>query len=376
MEAPGRTARRGAISAERVASRPTTAPAAAPLRSADFHFALPPELIAQRPPPTRAESRLLVLRGDEMLHRRFPALVDLLAPEDLLVLNDTRVIKARLLARKDSGGRAELLVERVLDTTRALCQARTSKPLRAGRRLFVRDVAIDVLGRCGEFHLLDFNAPVAQVLARHGRVPLPPYIDRPADAQDEERYQTVYAAHAGAVAAPTAGLHFDKALLARLTAKGVAVARLTLHVGAGTFQPLRAGDIERHRMHAERYRIPPATRRALAARRGRVVAVGTTVVRALEAAAQSGDDEGETRLFIAPGHRFRAVDALVTNFHLPESTLLMLVSAFAGFDRVRRAYAEAVARRYRFFSYGDAMFCARETGACERDAGAAPGRAP
>ena len=353
-----------------MASRPTTAP----LRRADFHFALPPELIAQRPPPTRTESRLLVLRGDEVLHRRFPALVDLLSAEDVLVLNDTRVIKARLLAHKDSGGRAELLVERVLDDTRALCQARTSKPLRAGRQLFVGNVAIDVLERCGEFHLLAFNAPVAQVLARHGRVPLPPYIDRAADAGDEERYQTVYATHAGAVAAPTAGLHFDKALLARLTAKGVTIAHLTLHVGAGTFQPLRSNDIEGHRMHAERYRIPPGTRRVLAARRGRVVAVGTTVVRALEAAAQSGDDEGETRLFIAPGHRFRAVDALVTNFHLPESTLLMLVSAFAGCERVRRAYAAAVAQRYRFFSYGDAMFCERGTGFCERDTIAAPDR--
>ena len=335
------------------------APLAPRPSTSDFRFALPPELIAQRPLPTRAESRLLVLRGDEMLHRRFGAVADLLVPEDVLVVNDTRVIKARLLAQKDSGGRAELLVERVLDETRALCQARTSKPLRAGRQLFVQDIAIDVLRRCGEFHLLDFHAPVAQVLARHGRVPLPPYIDRPADGDDEERYQTVYATHAGAVAAPTAGLHFDHALLQRLRDKGVAVVRLTLHVGAGTFQPVRAGDIARHRMHAERYAIPPTTRRTLAACRGRVVAVGTTVVRALEAAAQTGEDAGETRLFITPGYRFQAVDALVTNFHLPESTLLMLVSAFAGFDRVRRAYAEAVAQRYRFFSYGDAMFCVR-----------------
>lgn len=337
----------------------TSAASASPPRTSDFHFALPPELIAQRPPPTRGESRLLVVRGDELLHRRFSAVADLLVPEDVLVVNDTRVIKARLLARKDSGGRAELLVERVLDETRALCQARTSKPLRAGRQIFVQDVAIDVLTRCGEFHLLHFHAPVTQVLARHGRVPLPPYINRPADSDDEERYQTVYATHAGAVAAPTAGLHFDNALLQRLRDKGVVVARLTLHVGAGTFQPVRAGDIARHRMHAERYAIPPATRHALAACRGRVVAVGTTVVRALEAAAQTGDDAGETRLFITPGFRFQSVDALVTNFHLPESTLLMLVSAFAGFDRVRRAYAEAVAQRYRFFSYGDAMFCER-----------------
>lgn len=341
---------------------PAASASPAPPRASDFHFALPAELIAQRPPPKRTESRLLVLRGDELLHRRFGAVLDLLSPEDVLVVNDTRVIKARLLARKDSGGRAELLVERVLDETRALCQARASKPLHAGRQLFVEDVAIDVVRRCGEFHLLDFHMPVAQVLARHGRVPLPPYINRPADGDDEERYQTVYATHAGAVAAPTAGLHFDNALLQRLADKGVVVARLTLHVGAGTFQPVRGGDIAGHRMHAERYAIPPATRRALATCRGRVVAVGTTVVRALEAAAQTGEDAGDTRLFITPGFRFQAVDALVTNFHLPESTLLMLVSAFAGFDRVRRAYAEAVAQRYRFFSYGDAMFCERAPG--------------
>ena len=349
-----------------MASRPITAPAKAAARrwrTSDFQFALPPELIAQRPPPKRAASRLLVLRDAELLHRRFTALVDLLSPDDVLVVNDTRVVKARLIARKDSGGRAELLVERALDETRALCQARTSKPLRPGRQLLLGDLTIDVLGRCGEFHLLDFHAPVAQVLARHGRVPLPPYIERPADTEDEERYQTVYAARAGAVAAPTAGLHFDNALLRRLRAKGVAIAPLTLHVGAGTFQPVRADDIACHRMHGERYAIPPATRHALSARRGRVVAVGTTVVRALEAAAQTGDDEGETRLFITPGYRFQAVDALITNFHLPESTLLMLVSAFAGFDRVRSAYAEAVARRYRFFSYGDAMFCERAAGA-------------
>ena len=300
------------------------------------------------------------MRDAELLHWRFTALADLLAEGDVLVVNDTRVVKARLVARKDSGGRAELLVERALDETRALCQARTSKPLRAGRQLLLGDLNIDVLGRCGEFHLLDFHAPVAQVLERHGRVPLPPYIERPADTDDEGRYQTVYATHAGAVAAPTAGLHFDNALLRRLRAKGVAIAPLTLHVGAGTFQPVRADDIARHRMHGERYTIPPATRAALATRRGRVVAVGTTVVRALEAAARSGDDEGETRLFITPGYRFQVVDALITNFHLPESTLLMLVAAFAGFHRVRRAYAEAVARRYRFFSYGDAMFCERD----------------
>ena len=325
----------------------------------DFDFALPPELIAQRPAGARADSRLLVLGGDAITHRRFDAIADLLVAGDLLVVNDTRVIKARLTARKDSGGKAELLLERVLDERRALCQARTSKPLRPGRHLRVAGVRVDVVARRGEFHLLEFDAPIDEVLAGHGRMPLPPYIDRAADADDEERYQTVYATNPGAVAAPTAGLHFDAGLLERVRAQGVAIARLTLHVGAGTFQPLRDDDVSRHRMHAERFAIPAATREALAACRGRVVAVGTTVVRALETAAATGVDEGETRLFITPGYRFRAVDALVTNFHLPKSTLLMLVSAFAGVNRVREAYAAAVAGRYRFFSYGDAMFCER-----------------
>ena len=328
-------------------------------RALDFHFALPPELVAKRPAKTRSASRLLVLHGDDRRHLPFTAIADLLTAADVLVINDTRVIKARLLARKDSGGKAELLVERVVGRTRALCQARASKPLRVGRALFVADVRIDVVARCGEFHLLEFHTPVDAVLRRHGRVPLPPYIDRPADSEDEARYQTVYAARPGAVAAPTAGLHFDKPLLEKLRAKGAHIAPITLHVGAGTFAPLRSDDISQHRMHAERYAIPAATRRAVDSCAGRVVAVGTTVVRTLEAAAASGEDEGETRLFITPGYRFRVVDALVTNFHLPASTLLMLVAAFAGVERVRRAYVEAVAERYRFFSYGDAMFCER-----------------
>ena len=329
------------------------------MRACDFHFALPPELIAQRPAAARSESRLLVLRGEAISHRRFAAFADLLVADDLLVVNDTRVLQARLTARKDTGGKAELLLERVLDERRALCQARTSKPLRLGRQLRVGDVRVDVIARCGEFHLLAFDAPIDAVLAEHGRVPLPPYIDRPADSDDEERYQTVWATNPGAVAAPTAGLHFDAALLDRVRARGVAVERLTLHVGAGTFQPLRDDDIGRHRMHAERFAIPAGTREALSACRGRVIAVGTTVVRALEAAAATGVDAGETRLFITPGYRFRVVDALVTNFHLPKSTLLMLVSAFAGAKPVRDAYAAAIANRYRFFSYGDAMFCER-----------------
>ena len=285
--------------------------------------------------------------------------MDLLGAEDVLVVNDSRVIKARLVARKDSGGQAEILVERIDSGSRAICQVRVSKALKPGRFLELGEHRIDVVERVGEFYLLDFNAPVVEFLDAHGQVPLPPYIDRNAQTEDEERYQTVYARKPGAVAAPTAGLHFDEDLLGRLRAKGVGVVPLTLHVGAGTFQPVRQEDLSRHRMHEERYAVPPTSRQAIDACRGRVVAVGTTVVRALESAAATGCDRGETRLFITPGYAFCAVDALVTNFHLPESTLLMLVSAFAGVERVRRAYLEAVRQRYRFFSYGDAMFCER-----------------
>ena len=330
------------------------------MRRSDFHFALPKSLIAQRPLATRSASRLLVLAGNSIRHARFDTLVDLLDPTDLLVVNDSRVIKARLIAHKDSGGRAEVLVERIRDEMRALCQVRVSKPLKPGRWLVRRGHRIDVVDREGEFYLLDFNAPVVQYLDACGEVPLPPYIERQAEAADEDRYQTIFARTPGAVAAPTAGLHFDDAILEGLRAKGVAIAPITLHVGAGTFQPVREDDLSRHRMHAERYTIPRATRRALDNRQGRVVAVGTTVVRALESAAAAGSECGETRLFITPGYRFRAVDALLTNFHLPESTLLMLVSAFAGVEPVRHAYREAVAQGYRFFSYGDAMFCERD----------------
>ncbi len=329
------------------------------MRRTDFRFDLPQSLIAQRPLDSRSASRLLVLAGDSMRHCRFDDLPDLLGPDDLLIVNDSRVIKARLLAQKDSGGRAEVLVERILEANRALCQVRVSKPLKPNRCLYRDGHRIDVVGRDGEFYLLDFNAPVAEYLDAHGDVPLPPYVERSPDSEDEARYQTVYATVPGAVAAPTAGLHFDEGVLDRLRAGGVGVAPVTLHVGAGTFQPVREDELSRHRMHAEHYSIPKATRRAIDECDGRVVAVGTTVVRTLESAAATGDDCGETRLFITPGYRFRVVDALVTNFHLPESTLLMLVSAFAGVEPVRQAYEEAVQRRYRFFSYGDAMFCER-----------------
>ena len=331
-------------------------------RRSDFAFDLPPELIAQRPGEQRSASRLLVLDEAGLAHRRFVDLPELLAPGDLLVVNDTRVIKARLNGVKDSGGRAEILVERIENDRQALCQVRSSKPLKPGRRVQVGEVLLRVLARRGEFYLLEFPEGVAVVLERHGHVPLPPYMERADDEADAERYQTVFARHAGAVAAPTAGLHFDVSVLGAVRDRGVDVAAVTLHVGAGTFQPMRAEHVSEHRMHSERYQIPAATRERLDACQGRVIAVGTTVVRTLEAAAATGADSGETRLFITPGFAFRAVDALVTNFHLPESTLLMLVSAFAGVETVRRAYAEAVAERYRFFSYGDAMFCTRADG--------------
>ncbi len=328
-------------------------------RRSDFAFDLPEELIAQRPGERRIASRLLVLGAGGIAHHSFEQLPDLLAPGDLLVVNNTRVIKARLHGVKDSGGRAEILVERIEDGRRALCQVRSSKPLKPGRTVQVGDAALTVLARDGEFYRLVFPDGVEAVLERYGHVPLPPYIERADDDADAERYQTVFARHAGAVAAPTAGLHFDEVLLGSLRGRGVEVAAVTLHVGAGTFQPMRVEEVSEHRMHSERYRIPAATRARLDACQGRIVAVGTTVVRTLEAAAVTGADAGETRLFITPGFEFRVVDALITNFHLPESTLLMLVSAFAGVEPVRRAYAEAIAAGYRFFSYGDAMFCVR-----------------
>ncbi len=341
------------------------------VRLSDFDYVLPPELIAQHPAAERSASRLLHLDGASgtISDCGFRDLPSLLAPGDLLVVNDTRVIKARLHGRKDSGGEVEVLVERVLDTRRALAQVRASKPLLVGRTVLLAGaVEARVLGRLGEFFELEFGEGVLDVLAAHGEVPLPPYITHEAVDEDEGRYQTVYAKVPGAVAAPTAGLHFDEALLAALKACGVEFASVTLHVGAGTFQPVRVDDVSQHVMHSEWYDIPRATVEAIAAARSRgarVVAVGTTALRALESAAAAGGENGlaagaaETRLFIVPGFPFRVVDRLVTNFHLPRSTLLMLVSAFAGAENIRRAYAHAVAARYRFFSYGDAMLLER-----------------
>jgi S-adenosylmethionine:tRNA ribosyltransferase-isomerase len=336
----------------------------------DFDYVLPPELVAQHPAADRAASRLLRLDAAGALEdRRFAELPDLLGAGDVLVFNDTRVIKARLLGHKGTGGRVEALVERVLGADEALAHVRASKTPRPGAVLvFDGGLEAEVVERAGELFRLRFRdcASVHAALERHGVVPLPPYITHRAEADDEARYQTVYARAPGAVAAPTAGLHFDPDMLDRLSGRGIRLAFLTLHVGAGTFQPVRVQRIAEHRMHNEWYEIPPATAAVIAAARanGRsVVAVGTTSLRAIEAAAAPDGTiaagAGETALFITPGYRFRAVDRLITNFHLPRSTLLMLISAFAGMEPVRRAYAHAVAERYRFFSYGDAMLIDR-----------------
>ena len=339
-----------------------------PLSLADFDYDLPPELIAQFPLPERTASRLLAVDGDQLEDRRFSEIAQLLRAGDLLVFNDTRVLHARLHGVKDSGGRVEVLIERPVGRHEALAQVRASHAPWPGSRLALEGaLEVHVVAREGAFFLLRFPGPedLVDLLERHGKLPLPPYIQRQSEDADEARYQTVYARSRGSVAAPTAGLHFDAPLLDTLRAKGVGFAWLTLHVGAGTFQPVRVEDLAHHRMHRERYVIPVDTANALAATRargGRIVAVGTTSLRALEAAAQEGEimaGAGETELFILPGFRFRTADALITNFHLPKSTLLMLVSAFGGLENLRRAYAHALAERYRFFSYGDAMFITR-----------------
>ena len=340
------------------------------MRRTDFHYELPPGLIAQHPLPERSASRLLCLDGATggLTDRGFRDLPGMLRAGDLLVFNDTRVVPARLHGRKETGGAVEFLVERILDEHRALVHARASKPWRPGMRvLFAEGVEARVLEREGELLRVEFpGVRLLDFLHAHGHVPLPPYIARDDEGEDRERYQTVYARVPGAVAAPTAGLHFDAAILESLKKKGVQSAYVTLHVGAGTFQPVREDDIRDHVMHGEYVEVGDATCRAVAetrARGGRVVAVGTTAVRSLESAAADGTLRpmaGETALFIYPGYAFKVVDAMVTNFHLPESTLLMLVCAFAGQESVLRAYRHAVEQRYRFFSYGDAMFVTRK----------------
>jgi len=328
----------------------------------DFDYELPDELIAQYPATDRRGSRLLLL-ADELEDRQFADLPALLRPGDLLVFNDTRVIKARLAATKNTGGRAEVLIERVEGERNVIAQVRASKSPKAGSRLrFAGGVEAEVTGRDDEFFKLRFSADVLPLLEKHGEVPLPPYLKRTADENDSERYQTVYARDPGAVAAPTAGLHFDTAMLEETLAAGASHAWVTLHVGAGTFQSLRAEQIEANHLHSERVNVDQACCDAVHATRaagGRVIAVGTTSVRALESASSSGKltpYTGETDLFILPGYSFRSVDAMITNFHLPQSSLLMLMAAFAGKERILAAYRHAVRERYRFFSYGDAMF--------------------
>jgi S-adenosylmethionine:tRNA ribosyltransferase-isomerase len=334
----------------------------------DFDFDLPPELIAQTPLPERSASRLLHVDGAQLVDRSFADIVDQLSSGDLLVFNDTRVLKARFFGVKESGGKVEVLIERVLDTRTVYAQVRASKSPPAGTRIRLADSFDVVVGaRAGEFYTLTFPDDVFELIDAHGRLPLPPYIDHAADAFDEKRYQTVYAKTPGAVAAPTAGLHFDQALLDKLAAKGVQFAYVTLHVGAGTFQPVRTENLSEHKMHSEWYTISAATVAAVQAAQAAgnaVVAVGTTSLRALESASQSGAlqaGSADTTLFITPGYALKTVNRLITNFHLPKSTLLMLVSAFAGYDAIRSAYAHAIAQHYRFFSYGDAMLLTNQT---------------
>ncbi|OXY81775.1 tRNA preQ1(34) S-adenosylmethionine ribosyltransferase-isomerase QueA [Oceanimonas doudoroffii] len=342
----------------------------------DFSFELPDELIARHPMPERTASRLLQLDGNtgNLVHGRFGDILDLINPGDLLVFNNTRVIPARLFGRKASGGKLEVLVERMLDDKRVLAHVRSSKSPKPGTELILEpDVHATMVARHDALFEIEFNddRSVLEILEAVGHMPLPPYIDRPDTDADKERYQTVYNEKPGAVAAPTAGLHFDEPLLNAIRAKGAELAFITLHVGAGTFQPVRVDNVLEHKMHAEYIEVPAevvAQIEATRARGGRVIAVGTTSVRSLESAAQASLAKGEplapfygdTDIFIYPGYRFQLVDAMVTNFHLPESTLIMLVSAFAGQDHIMEAYRQAVAERYRFFSYGDAMFITRQ----------------
>jgi S-adenosylmethionine:tRNA ribosyltransferase-isomerase len=365
------------------------------MRRTDFHFDLPPELIAQHPPATRSASRMLVLDGADGSCRdlQFRDLPSLLEPEDLLVFNDTRVIPARVFGLKESGGRVEILLERALTANTALAHVRASKGLKVGAAVKLPGGhTARMLGRQGDLFQLRFSCDVAYFFETHGEIPLPPYIARKAENADRERYQTVYSRAPGAIAAPTAGLHFDAEIFAALESRRIRHTFITLHVGAGTFQPVRVDDVEGHRMHEEYLEVPQDACDAINAARaagGRVIAVGTTVVRSLETAARVAEDppgantcevsgaagasrrslapyRGATRIFIKPGHRFRAVDALVTNFHLPESTLLMLCSAFVGREALLAAYAHAVQARYRFFSYGDVMFLTPSGSALER----------
>lgn len=363
------------------------------MHTKDFDFYLPEQLIAQHPTAQRNASRLLRLDGNSgaLADVQFLDLPTLLTKGDLLIFNDTRVIKARLFGCKATGGAVEVLVERVLDAHHAMAHVRASRSPKVGGILTLAEkITAEVIGRDDDLFHLKFHgeSPILDLLEQYGSLPLPPYITHSADKQDETRYQTVYAKHAGAVAAPTAGLHFDEAMIKKIRAQGVQIAYITLHVGAGTFQPVKVDNIAEHKMHGELYHIPPETAALIAQTRaagGKITAVGTTVLRALESAAQQGEMNAdlhafsarekndalkalshkpsgarETTIFITPGFEFKIVDRLLTNFHLPKSTLLMLVSAFAGFDHIKKAYQHAVAQEYRFFSYGDAMLLERQ----------------
>jgi len=346
------------------------------MRREQFNYHLPDELIARQPTADRRGSRMLMLDGQEghIEHLNFPDISSLIHPGDLMVFNNTKVIPARLFGQKETGGKVEMLVERLLDDHRVLAHLRASKSPKPGSKLcFDGGVEAEVEGRDGDLFLVHFGGEqsVLEVLESCGHMPLPPYIDRADDAADRERYQTVYAERPGAVAAPTAGLHFDQPLLDQLKNAGVDMAYVTLHVGAGTFQPVRADNIHDHVMHSEVIEVSDVVCEKVAEtqrRGGRVIAIGTTSVRCLESAAASGQIKPvnqDTDIFIYPGYKFKVVDALLTNFHLPESTLLMLVSAFSGYSRIMSAYREAVEQRYRFFSYGDAMFLTRNQNAAE-----------
>jgi S-adenosylmethionine:tRNA ribosyltransferase-isomerase len=337
------------------------------MKKSDFNYALPPDLIAQNPLENRSASRLLCMnkQSGQLTDRQFTDFIDLIQPNDLLVFNNTKVIAARLFGQKQSGGKVEILIERLLDEHHAIAHVKASKPAKAGTIIALdAGFSCEVLGREQDLYQVRFHGeqPLLTILAEIGHIPLPPYITRADDKNDFSRYQTVFAQQEGAVAAPTAGLHFDEAIMAAIQAKGIKQAFVTLHVGSGTFQPVRVENLAEHIMHKEYFAVSQQTVDAVAETRangGRVIAIGTTAVRALESASKSGEliaGFGDTDLFITPGYQFKSVDAMLTNFHLPESTLLMLVSAFAGYENIMAAYKHAIAQKYRFFSYGDAMF--------------------
>ena len=344
------------------------------MQLSDFNYDLPPELIAQHPLANRTDSRLLELNIEgghaaQLIDRQFPDILNLIKPGDLLVFNDTKVIPARLHGKKETGGNVELLIERISGDQQAWVQVRASKVPKTGSIVHIHNQAgetfpVEMIGYDGRFYEVRFPENVFDLLDRFGELPLPPYIEHQPDQEDANRYQTVVAKNPGAVAAPTAGLHFDDAILKRLSELGVKQASITLHVGAGTFSPVREEDLSKHKMHHEWFSVPTETISAIESTHkagGRVIAVGTTSLRALESQAQTQKASGETNLFITPGYTFKTVDCLLTNFHLPKSTLLMLVSAFAGVDNIRNAYQHAIQKEYRFFSYGDAMFLTRQT---------------